>query len=230
MLKSIELHNLGPSQHMKVDFMPRLNLLTGDNGLGKTFIPDIAWWALARKWADLQALPDPDNSAQPTISFLQYDAAHTSPLESRFSFEKQTWPLPVKRLRTRWLFFLTRMFLHGLLPKFSGWGLPVPWKRKKPFRRHWRQSTGLTWIHRHSERFMNGWRCLNELYSLYNGICAYACVLIPPVTGGRSVEHFAPKMKHPDYAYEWKNYRLVCSLMNSRKRDFEDVLDPSCLG
>ena len=49
---------------------------------------------------------------------------------------------------------------------------------------------------------------------------------IPPVTGGRSVEHFAPKKKHRDFAYEWDNHRLVCSVMNSRKRDFEDVLDP----
>ena len=98
MLKSIELRNVGPSRHMLVDFMPRLNLLTGDNGLGKTFILDVAWWALVRRWADLQALPDPDNPDQPTISFLQYDAAHTDPLESRFSFEKQTWALPEKRL------------------------------------------------------------------------------------------------------------------------------------
>jgi uncharacterized protein (TIGR02646 family) len=69
-------------------------------------------------------------------------------------------------------------------------------------------------------------RCLDDLYRRYDGICAYACVHIPPVTGGRSVEHFAPKSKHRDPAYEWSNYRLVCSIMNSRKRDFEDVLDP----
>lgn len=69
-------------------------------------------------------------------------------------------------------------------------------------------------------------RCLGDLYRLYDGICAYVCIHIPPVTGGRSVEHFAPKSKHPDDAYEWQNYRLVCSIMNSRKRDFEDVLDP----
>ena len=69
-------------------------------------------------------------------------------------------------------------------------------------------------------------RCLDDLYQLYEGICAYACVYIPKVTGGRSVEHFAPKSKHRNDAYEWQNYRLVCSVMNSRKREFEDVLDP----
>ena len=52
---------------MKVDFTSRLNLLTGDNGLGKTFILDVAWWVQARKWADLQALTDADSSEQPEI-------------------------------------------------------------------------------------------------------------------------------------------------------------------
>ncbi len=97
MLNSIELHNVGPSLHMKVDFTPRLNLLTGDNGLGKTFILDVAWWALARRWADLQALPDPDSSEQPTISFQTGDALDSEPRKSRFSYEKQTWDLPSKR-------------------------------------------------------------------------------------------------------------------------------------
>ena len=73
MLKSIELRNVGPSRHMAVEFAPRLNLLTGDNGLGKTFILDVAWWALARNWADQEALPDPDNPEQPVISFRQYN-------------------------------------------------------------------------------------------------------------------------------------------------------------
>lgn len=69
-------------------------------------------------------------------------------------------------------------------------------------------------------------RCLPELWKRYHGVCAYACFYIPRVTGGDSVEHFAPKSAHPELAYEWSNYRLVCSLMNSRKREFEDVLDP----
>jgi uncharacterized protein (TIGR02646 family) len=69
-------------------------------------------------------------------------------------------------------------------------------------------------------------RCLDDLYRLYDGICAYVCIYIPRVTGGRTVEHFAPKTKNREDAYEWRNYRLVCNVMNSRKRDFEDVLDP----
>lgn len=89
MLKNIDLRNVGPSRRLKVDFSPRLNLLTGDNGLGKTFILDVAWWALTRKWADLQALPDPEHSEPPVISFEFYGSEQNGPFESEYSHEKQ---------------------------------------------------------------------------------------------------------------------------------------------
>ncbi len=51
MLHSITMQGVGPSESMKIDFAPRLNLITGDNGLGKSFLLDVAWWALTRTWA-----------------------------------------------------------------------------------------------------------------------------------------------------------------------------------
>jgi hypothetical protein len=71
------------------------------------------------------------------------------------------------------------------------------------------------------------WRaCLPAMRERYRGICAYLCVYVPRATGAASVDHLAPKSKRRELAYEWSNYRFVCSLMNARKRDFEDVLDP----
>ncbi|MBI4317926.1 MAG: hypothetical protein HY675_05505 [Chloroflexi bacterium] len=71
------------------------------------------------------------------------------------------------------------------------------------------------------------WRkCLDDLHSSYEGICAYLCVFIERVTGGASVDHFVAKSLRADLAYEWSNYRLSCSTINSRKRAYEDVLDP----
>ena len=67
---------------------------------------------------------------------------------------------------------------------------------------------------------------LDNLMQAYNRICAYACFRIHPVTGSRSVDHMAPKSRQWDRAYEWSNYRLACSMMNARKQDFGDVLDP----
>ena len=50
MLESLRLKNVGPAAEMALDLAPRLNLITGDNGLGKSFLLDVAWWALTRKW------------------------------------------------------------------------------------------------------------------------------------------------------------------------------------
>lgn len=69
-------------------------------------------------------------------------------------------------------------------------------------------------------------RCLDQLWSAYGGVCSYLCVRIARGTGAKTVEHLAPKSKKPGLAYEWSNFRLVCSLMNARKGVFEDVLDP----
>jgi hypothetical protein len=50
MLESIYLKNLGPAAELTMDLAPRLNLITGDNGLGKTLLLDSVWWALTRTW------------------------------------------------------------------------------------------------------------------------------------------------------------------------------------
>ena len=50
MLKYLHLKNVGPAPEMTMDLADRLNLITGDNGLGKSFLLDVAWWALTRKW------------------------------------------------------------------------------------------------------------------------------------------------------------------------------------
>lgn len=50
MLEYLHLTNVGPAPEMELALAPRLNLLTGDNGLGKSFLLDVAWWSLARRW------------------------------------------------------------------------------------------------------------------------------------------------------------------------------------
>ena len=78
MLTHLSLHNVGPAPQLELDFAPRLNLLTGDNGLGKSFLLDIAWWALTRRWPNevnprltsgRRALPAKDGPAQIGFSF-----------------------------------------------------------------------------------------------------------------------------------------------------------------
>lgn len=78
-----------------------------------------------------------------------------------------------------------------------------------------------------SNHFPPFWReVTDDLLTAYHRICAYACLYIEPVTGAATVDHFAPKSMSWDKVYEWDNYRLACSLMNSRKSVYEDVFDP----
>ena len=50
MIECLRLRNVGPAPRMEMELAPRLNLITGDNGLGKSFLLDVIWWALTRKW------------------------------------------------------------------------------------------------------------------------------------------------------------------------------------
>lgn len=57
MIKSLKLQNVGPAPKLQIEFAERLNLLTGDNGLGKSFLLDVVWWTLTGTWSTQQALP-----------------------------------------------------------------------------------------------------------------------------------------------------------------------------
>lgn len=71
------------------------------------------------------------------------------------------------------------------------------------------------------------WRkCLDDLHTAYDGVCAYLCIFVERVTGGVSADHFVAKSQLAGQTYEWANYRLACTTMNARKRDYTTVLDP----
>ena len=71
------------------------------------------------------------------------------------------------------------------------------------------------------------WRkATGDLLQRYNRICSYLCLYIPGGTGAPGVDHMIAKSTRWDQVYEWSNYRLACSLMNSRKGAVASVLDP----
>jgi hypothetical protein len=77
------------------------------------------------------------------------------------------------------------------------------------------------------DRFPPFWRNgLDDMMLAYNQICAYMAVYIEKVTGAATVDHMIPRSVEWNQVYEWANYRLACSLMNSRKSDAVFVLDP----
>src|SRR5437588_10268652 len=61
-LKFLRLSGVGPAQDIEYHLAPRLNLITGDNGLGKTFLLECAWWALTGFWARYPARPRQDSA------------------------------------------------------------------------------------------------------------------------------------------------------------------------
>lgn len=99
MIQHLKMTNIGPSPRMELEFGKRLNLLTGDNGLGKSFLLDIAWWAMTRKWpAELNpkltagkvALPT-DKKQKAEIDFLFTASTKTKGLVSTFEPRTQSW-------------------------------------------------------------------------------------------------------------------------------------------
>ena len=53
MLEYLRLENTGPAPELAMELGPRLNLIAGGNGLGKSFLLDVAWWALSGHWPSL---------------------------------------------------------------------------------------------------------------------------------------------------------------------------------
>ncbi|MBI4859376.1 MAG: ATP-binding protein [Candidatus Riflebacteria bacterium] len=96
MLRSMELSGVGPAPKMGISFAERLNVVTGDNSLGKTFLLDVAWWALTRTWAGIPALPLGRHRASITyvIRGKKQDAAA---VQSTFRADRQEWPGEAKR-------------------------------------------------------------------------------------------------------------------------------------
>lgn len=110
-LKTLELHHVGPTRHLRYEPASRLNLLTGDNALGKTFLLECVFWSLTEEWVGRPAMPpfappepaddepsivgeiivesDPDGrSPDKTVSFrsdYRRDEQSWSPIEGRTS-------------------------------------------------------------------------------------------------------------------------------------------------
>lgn len=93
MLESLHLKNVGPAPEMKLDLGPRLNLITGDNGLGKTLLLDAAWWALTRTWPGTWSgkgiVPEQEGA---TIAWSERRGEGTLSATAEYNFGKSRWP------------------------------------------------------------------------------------------------------------------------------------------
>ncbi len=94
-LRWLMIQGVGPSKIIRFEPAERLSVITGDNGLGKTFLLECAWWALTGNWAGLAAYPRTDSkSSEPKISFLIAGEDRSKPIPVTFNRETNSWPLP----------------------------------------------------------------------------------------------------------------------------------------
>ena len=93
MLEYIKLQNVGPASEMEMSPAQRLNLITGDNGLGKSFLLDVAWWGLTRTWARNLVVPH----LPPAIPQMYFRFTKATPgtyeFMSKFDRSTDTWQL-----------------------------------------------------------------------------------------------------------------------------------------
>ncbi len=100
MLESLHLQNVGPAPEMKMELAPRLNLITGDNGLGKSFLLDVAWWALTRTWAREVVIPKPGAKAEIAYRYTKKTkpshayASKYEPDRARWTVKRSRPPIP----------------------------------------------------------------------------------------------------------------------------------------
>lgn len=90
MLKNLNITNLGPSEELSFDFGSRLNFLTGDNGLGKSFVLDIIWWTLTGAWPGKSRPMRPEEQNAESARILWSENGQTVN-KSSYSSKTQSW-------------------------------------------------------------------------------------------------------------------------------------------
>ena len=102
MINHLGMTNVGPAPEMELMFGSRLNLITGDNGLGKSFLLDISWWAMTRQWpgalnpkltSGKVALPT-NKKRKAEIDFSFSALTTTKNYTSTFEPRIQSWSVP----------------------------------------------------------------------------------------------------------------------------------------
>lgn len=130
MLKSLSLQGIGPVRNLTAAFGPRLNVFTGDNGLGKSFLLDLAFWALTGTWPGGRvAMPEASGKkTRPRIMYEIEGKKKTAEKEASYDWHTQTWKRDPGR-----------PFMPGLVIYAAVDGSFAVWD---PARNYWRQNPG----------------------------------------------------------------------------------------
>ncbi len=128
-LSFLGLKWVGPVKDLFFEPGRRLNIITGDNGYGKTLLMEGAWWALAGVWPKVPILPrDGVEKNETNISFqLMAKSGRKGEIETvSYDEKKEEWPRTVESVSACGLVIYAR--LGG---SFTVWD-PVRGKKKPP--------------------------------------------------------------------------------------------------
>lgn len=90
LVKELRLENVGPCRSLIYEPRERLNVITGDNSLGKTFLLDTLWWSLTGEWVSYPA--DPSARGRPQISYTIGSASgRTESFQSPYNRLESDW-------------------------------------------------------------------------------------------------------------------------------------------
>ena len=92
-LTSLHVNNLGPAVDFEYEPSARLNIIAGDNSLGKTFILDCLWWTLAGEFCGHPILPDPQVAKKKAFLSVEFESggSRRGTMKFEFDWSKQRW-------------------------------------------------------------------------------------------------------------------------------------------
>ena len=86
-LESFHLLNAGPAAEVEMRFGERLTLITGDNGLGKSFLLEFAWWASTGNWAERAVAPREVSGELEAVAQFRFRVGAGRLLETTSTFD-----------------------------------------------------------------------------------------------------------------------------------------------
>ena len=91
MIREIHANGIGLQDSYDILLSQRLNIFTGDNGLGKSFMLDLAWWCLTGSWFGQKAFPRPSYKIPAIVAEMADTQGRQESTKTEFDRETQSW-------------------------------------------------------------------------------------------------------------------------------------------
>ncbi len=109
-LNSLDIVDIGPTKSLRYEPAKRINILTGDNSLGKTFLLECIWWSITGNWGEFPAAPRQNsNNKSPKIEFsIGSTKKRAARFVAEYNWNRQHWDGPLVKDRPKGLAIYAR--------------------------------------------------------------------------------------------------------------------------